>query len=362
MSRVSSSLSPVTSTRSRHRSTNIVVEPTGRPRRRRPGLRSGPRRPRRRPTRRSRRRPGTRSDRRARAGRARCPSRSPASRRTARTLSVGGPSERAPQRASSRMAGRSAAPVVGELVDLRGGRRREGTPGHDPGGLEVAQARGEDVRPDAGQAVDQVGVALGPVHQLADHEQRPAIPDQVERVGHRAVLVVVLAHARNRTTHLMDVEENTCKIEVDAVTVVAHDFEHEKGTTSGVHRPPQVAGPRAPLRRPVHGRPRHRDRERRAAVHPDRPRLLAGEPPVGDQRLRPRLRRLPAARRPGRRHARPSPPLPRGDRRVHRRLAAGRAGLVGGLADRGPGAAGPRRGDHHAGRPVDPLDDVRRRA
>ena len=43
-----------------------------------------------------------------------------------------------------------------------------------------------------------------------------------------------------------------------------------------------------------------------------------------------------------------------------RRLAARRARLVGGVADRGARAAGPRRGDHHAGRAVDPLDDLHR--
>ena len=121
-----------------------------------------------------------------------------------------------------------------------------------------------------------------------------------------------------------------------------------------------MAGPRAPVRRPVHGRPRHRDRERRSALDPERPRVLPGEPPVGDQRLRPGLRRVPAARRPGRRHAGPPPHLPRRHRRVHRGLAAGRAGLVGGVPDRRPRLPGPRRGDHHAGRTVDPLHDVHR--
>ena len=53
------------------------------------------------------------------------------------------------------------------------------------------------------------------------------------------------------------------------------------------------------LRRAVHGRARHRDRERRPSVHPDRPRVLAGEPPVGRERLRALLRRLPPARRAG---------------------------------------------------------------
>ena len=64
-----------------------------------------------------------------------------------------------------------------------------------PGGLEVAEPGREDVRPDSGQAFGEVGVALRPLHQLADDEQGPAVADDVEGVGHRAVLVVVLRHA-----------------------------------------------------------------------------------------------------------------------------------------------------------------------
>ena len=45
-----------------------------------------------------------------------------------------------------------------------------------------------------GQALGEVGVALRPYHQLADDEQRPAVADDVERVGDGAVLVVVLPH------------------------------------------------------------------------------------------------------------------------------------------------------------------------
>ena len=113
-------------------------------------------------------------------------------------------------------------------------------------------------------------------------------------------------------------------------------------------------------RRPVHGRPGHRDRERRAALDQGRPRVLAGEPAVGDQRLRARLRRLPAPRRARGRPPRPPTDLPRRRGRLHGRLASRRAGLVGGVADRRAGAAGARRGDHLARRALDPLGHVPR--
>ena len=123
-----------------------------------------------------------------------------------------------------------------------------------------------------------------------------------------------------------------------------------------------MAGSGAPQRRPVHGRPGHRDRERRAALDPGRPRVLSREPPVGDQRLRARLRRLPAPGRTGGRPARTPAHLPPRRRRLHARLPARRAGVVGDVADRSPRAPGARRGDHHAGRALDPLHHLRRRA
>ena len=98
----------------------------------------------------------------------------------------------------------------------------------------------------------------------------------------------------------------------------------------------QVVGPGAALRRSVHGRPRHRDRECGAALDPGGSRVLAGRSPVGHQRLRSRVRRVPAPRRTSRRHARPPAGVPGRRRRVHGRLAAGRAGLVRHVADRGP--------------------------
>ena len=119
------------------------------------------------------------------------------------------------------------------------------------------------------------------------------------------------------------------------------------------------AGP--PPRRPVHGRARHRDRERRASVHPDRPRVLAGEPPVGRQRLRAALRRLPSTRRPCRRPVRPATVVRRRNHRLHPRVAGVGVRVGRGLADRGPRAAGARRRADHAGGALDPHHDVRRR-
>ena len=70
---------------------------------------------------------------------------------------------------------------------------------------------------------------------------------------------------------------------------------------------------------PVRGRvPRLRrrvDRQRRATVDPPRPALLGAEPAVGAQRLPAHLRRLHAARRPGRRPARPPADAGRRDHR-----------------------------------------------
>ena len=114
--------------------------------------------------------------------------------------------------------------------------------------------------------------------------------------------------------------------------------------------------------RPVHGRPRYRDRERGAALDQDRPRVLAAGPAVGDQRVRTLLRRLPAPRRAGGRPARTTPVVPHRPRRLHGGLALRGPRLVGGVAARGALGPGARRGDRHAGGSVDPDDHVQRRA
>ena len=75
--------------------------------------------------------------------------------------------------------------------------------------------------------------------------------------------------------------------------------------------PPRQAHARAGLPRRVPRFRRHDDRQRRAAVHPPRPRVLRREPAVGHQRIPADLRRTAAPRRPRRRPARP-PPAARG--------------------------------------------------
>ena len=83
-------------------------------------------------------------------------------------------------------------PVLGELVDAGGGRGRQLPLRDDAAGLEIAQAVGEDVRPDSGKCLGQIRVALRAAHQLQDDEQRPPLADEAQRVRHRAVEVVAL--------------------------------------------------------------------------------------------------------------------------------------------------------------------------
>ena len=175
---------------------------------------------------------------------------------------------------------------------------------------------------------------------------------------HRTVLLVALGHAE-RVPLDDDSEENACKIKVTLSTVACMTSEMQATTTVSSDRRKWLA---LALLCVV----QFMVVLDIAIVNVALPSIQIDlgfsqeRPPVGHQRLRPRLRRVPAARRPGRRHAGPPPDLPRRDRRVHRRLAARRAGLVRGLADRRPRLPGPRRGDHHAGRAVDPLHDVPR--
>src|SRR2546422_6209523 len=94
----------------------------------------------------------------------------------------------------------------------------------------------------------------------------------------------------------------------------------------------EMAGTGALERSPVHGRPGHRDRERRVALDQGRPGVLTGEPPVGDQRLRAVLRRLPAPGRAGGRSPRTEAAVPRRPRPLHALLAARGPRVVRGVA------------------------------
>ena len=122
----------------------------------------------------------------------------------------------------------------------------------------------------------------------------------------------------------------------------------------------QVVHPGGDLRGPVHGRPRHRHRERGVAVDPHRSQLHQREPAVGPHCLRDPVRRLSAARRPSRRPVRPPPDLHDRPGRLHRSLAHVRPGLVGGIADRVSRRPGLRRRLALAGRAVHPRHHVHR--
>src|SRR5215211_896358 len=113
-----------------------------------------------------------------------------------------------------------------------------------------------------------------------------------------------------------------------------------KGNQRGYIRSTQVVGAGAPRRRAVHGRPGHRDRERRAALDPGRPRVLTGEPAMGDQRLRAGLRRLPPPRGTSCRPPRSAEDLPRRPCGLLARLASGGFRVVRGIADLGARAPG----------------------
>src|SRR5438876_946673 len=83
---------------------------------------------------------------------------------------------------------------VRQLVDAGSGRWRQHLLRNDARRLEVAEPGRKDVRPDSGQALGKVGVALGALGELADDEEGPAVAHDVEGVGNGAVLVVVLRH------------------------------------------------------------------------------------------------------------------------------------------------------------------------
>jgi hypothetical protein len=87
-----------------------------------------------------------------------------------------------------------AEAVLGELVDGGCGGRRELAALDEAGVLELAQARRENLRADAGQALGDVGVAARPLQELAHDEQRPALANDRQRVRDRAVLVEPTGH------------------------------------------------------------------------------------------------------------------------------------------------------------------------
>ncbi len=114
------------------------------------------------------------------------------------------------------------------------------------------------------------------------------------------------------------------------------------------------------MRRHADDRARRDDRERRAALDPDRPRLLAVEPRLGRERLPDRLRRPLAAGRPDRRPDRAAAGIPLRARGVHRGLAALRRLAEPGDADRRALHPGRERRRRLRRDPRDDRDDVPR--
>ena len=92
-----------------------------------------------------------------------------------------------------------------------------------------------------------------------------------------------------------------------------------------------------------------------------RPRVLPGEPAVGHQRVRARLRRLPVARRTLGRPARAPARLHLRDARLHARLAPLRIRLERGVSDRLPRVPGARGRNHHARSALHPRRDLQGR-
>ena len=99
-----------------------------------------------------------------------------------------------------------------QLVDGRRGRRRQLPLLDEAGRLELLEPRGQDVRADPGQLVDEVGVPLRPVHQLAHDEQRPALADEAERARDRG------STGRSACSLLHILHYETCETQVDPVT------------------------------------------------------------------------------------------------------------------------------------------------
>ena len=85
---------------------------------------------------------------------------------------------------------RDLVAAVGELVDLRGGGRRELALADDARAPRGRAGAGEDVRARVGEPGAEVGEALGPEQQLAHRHQRPALAEDVERAGDPARVAV----------------------------------------------------------------------------------------------------------------------------------------------------------------------------
>ena len=119
-----------------------------------------------------------------------------------------------------------------------------------------------------------------------------------------------------------------------------------------------MACPLCALRGHADDRARRDDRERRPAIDPGGPGLLADQPRMGRGRILDRFRRSVVAGGPHRRPDRSAPHLSLRPRHVHGRLAALRHGPEPGTVDRRALRAGRWRGADVRGHPRDDRDHV----
>ena len=122
-------------------------------------------------------------------------------------------------------------------------------------------------------------------------------------------------------------------------------------------RPP-LADPGRDRPRPADGGPRRHDREHRAAVGPDGPRVLRRLASMGDHGVRAGLRLVAAPRRTDQRPHRSQMDVHRGSHRIRRRLRDRRRRAFVRGSDRRPRAAGRIRRAPRAGRALDRHDDL----
>jgi hypothetical protein len=88
-----------------------------------------------------------------------------------------------------------ALAVLRELVNGRGSGRGQASTANHAAELELLQACCKDVRSASVEAGVKIRVAeLTMLKELTDDEERPALADEIERTGDRAVLVVALRH------------------------------------------------------------------------------------------------------------------------------------------------------------------------
>ena len=104
----------------------------------------------------------------------------------------GGPSVCSPQRASAPITGASDAPVSVSSYTVEAAGGGQPSARDHAARLELPEPGGEHVRRAARQPLVEIAVAQRAVLELAHEQQRPPLADEVERVGHRAVLVVGL--------------------------------------------------------------------------------------------------------------------------------------------------------------------------